>query len=561
MSTFVLPTPIGGLGGGGGEGTPGPAGKSAYQLAVQEGFTGTLEEWLLSLHGGDGADGADGTNGADGKSVELQKTETAIQWRQEGGAFADLFTLAELAEFPISEGPGYSDFGIIRVAWGAADSSGAPLETFTFPIEFGNPPSVQVNRSTVGTALIPSNIDKFGFKIARTERYANPVPFTWMAIGLKTAPPVSPLPPVGFDIAALPTWSAALRAQRAGKRQARILCIGDSTTAGYGAVGAGMTANDIAASYPKTLADILTARGSKGNWQNALGTHAAPTPSAFDSRVSNGASWTPTATSRTIGGPTFVTGGTPTNFSFTPTEAWDTAEIYCARGDYQNGTAFDVSINGTAHTTISMYNPPGSPAVSDPHLITVGSAGLHTLGLRAVNTYNTYVLGILTYKADVKDVLILNGGWSGSKSVDWLQEPTLAYAPMPIMPLYNPDLVLINLGINDMGHAAQAPTKAIYQAQMQQIINASKASGADVILIIPNDCNPADLSTRLVTLASWISELATLNGLLCIDLRTKLGMIAAATAAGYMRDSAHPNALGYSKIAEAIADVIMPVGA
>jgi hypothetical protein len=64
---FVLPTPIGGIGGGsGGEGPAGPAGKSAYQLAVDRGFTGTLDEWLASLQGEDGVDGADGQNGVDG---------------------------------------------------------------------------------------------------------------------------------------------------------------------------------------------------------------------------------------------------------------------------------------------------------------------------------------------------------------------------------------------------------------------------------------------------------------------------------------------------------------
>jgi hypothetical protein len=35
-------------------------GLSAYELAVQEGYIGTLEEWLLSLHGQDGTDGNDG---------------------------------------------------------------------------------------------------------------------------------------------------------------------------------------------------------------------------------------------------------------------------------------------------------------------------------------------------------------------------------------------------------------------------------------------------------------------------------------------------------------------
>jgi len=35
----------------------GSNGLSAYQLAVEGGYTGTVEEWLLSLHGEDGDDG------------------------------------------------------------------------------------------------------------------------------------------------------------------------------------------------------------------------------------------------------------------------------------------------------------------------------------------------------------------------------------------------------------------------------------------------------------------------------------------------------------------------
>ena len=45
----------------------GAYGKSAYELAVQEGYIGTLDEWLASLHGTDGRDGADGRDGKDGK--------------------------------------------------------------------------------------------------------------------------------------------------------------------------------------------------------------------------------------------------------------------------------------------------------------------------------------------------------------------------------------------------------------------------------------------------------------------------------------------------------------
>ncbi len=43
-----------------------------------------------------GANGVDGTNGVDGKSVELQKAGSAVQWRQTGGAWADLIALADI---------------------------------------------------------------------------------------------------------------------------------------------------------------------------------------------------------------------------------------------------------------------------------------------------------------------------------------------------------------------------------------------------------------------------------------------------------------------------------
>lgn len=62
---------IGGSGGGTGSGEAGPPGKSAYQLAVLEGFTGTLEEWLDSLVGPLGFTGPAGPQGVKGDKGEV----------------------------------------------------------------------------------------------------------------------------------------------------------------------------------------------------------------------------------------------------------------------------------------------------------------------------------------------------------------------------------------------------------------------------------------------------------------------------------------------------------
>lgn len=50
----------------GSNGTNGENGLSAYELAVQEGFTGSLADWLDSLKGTNGKDGTDGVDGKDG---------------------------------------------------------------------------------------------------------------------------------------------------------------------------------------------------------------------------------------------------------------------------------------------------------------------------------------------------------------------------------------------------------------------------------------------------------------------------------------------------------------
>lgn len=61
------------------QGNPGTNGKSAYQIALDNGFVGTEQEWLASLQG------SDGDNGTDGKSayqiaVENGYSGTEVQW-------------------------------------------------------------------------------------------------------------------------------------------------------------------------------------------------------------------------------------------------------------------------------------------------------------------------------------------------------------------------------------------------------------------------------------------------------------------------------------------------
>lgn len=53
------------------------AGPSAYELAVSEGFVGTLEEYLESLHGQQGDPGPQGIPGPQGESPWVEMTQAA----------------------------------------------------------------------------------------------------------------------------------------------------------------------------------------------------------------------------------------------------------------------------------------------------------------------------------------------------------------------------------------------------------------------------------------------------------------------------------------------------
>lgn len=56
----------------------GPEGKSAYDLAMQNGFVGTMEEWLESLKGETGPPGPEGPQGLPGKDADLTEVNQEI---------------------------------------------------------------------------------------------------------------------------------------------------------------------------------------------------------------------------------------------------------------------------------------------------------------------------------------------------------------------------------------------------------------------------------------------------------------------------------------------------
>ncbi|NKL63299.1 SGNH/GDSL hydrolase family protein [Rhizobium leguminosarum] len=516
---------------------------------------------LSALKGTDGTNGTNGTNGSDGKSPELQKSTTAIQWRQgSSGAWADLVPLSAIKGDPGKDADsayhdGYIDIGQMRMVWGTADTSVVSAKTIAFPAAFAAAPVVQITRIGSATEVVPKSVSKNGFVVGSVSDLGNPVRFGWSAIGL--VPTATPAPSTEFDIESLPVWSAAVRAQRAGLRNARILCIGDSTTAGYGALGTAYSNNDQSASYPTQLAAKLTTKGSFASWQNFLGTHNTPNINAFDGRVTTGGGWAGSSGvyGAVLGAWALVSTSTTTKANFRPTTNVDTFEVY----SWANSTAANVNITASiddvdiATISATAYNT--SPGALVKTTLKASSVGLHTFNARAnASTSAIAICGIIAYDSAVKEVSVLNAGWISGTATDLANGQSLAWSPLNLISAYNPDLILLNMMINDAGAST---SKLAYMGSMQQVISAGLASGADVILIKPNRLgNATDANWTLF--AGYVDELASKNGLKVIDLTTVLGSYADANAAGWMRDVLHPNTVGYGKIADLIQSVIMP---
>ena len=85
----------------GSNGTDGASGESAYDIAVENGFEGTEEQWLQSLHGQDGINGTNGSNGTNG--VDLAHTyssnETEIgTWIDGRTMYQKVISMGELSQ-------------------------------------------------------------------------------------------------------------------------------------------------------------------------------------------------------------------------------------------------------------------------------------------------------------------------------------------------------------------------------------------------------------------------------------------------------------------------------
>lgn len=345
----------------------------------------------------------------------------------------------------------------------------------------------------------------------------------------------------------LPIWNAGLAARAAGTRNAKLLVIGDSTTAGWGGQGTSAQSNAIAYSWPRKLAAYLPF-GSDSSWfadKNTL-VGGAISLATFDNRVVLG-SWVQTlGGTPTLGGPMLTCTTGTTALQFTPLNVVDTFDIYTRR--LAGLGTFTAAIDAGGTTSIDQTVSPGTVVKTT----LTAALGIHTLNLARVSG-NVDLVGVVAYNSAQKETTVINAGWSGSVAADW-QAVNGPMDPLLMIPVVAPDLTIICLTINDW---VAATSTSAYTASMQAIITAAVSAGSDVVLMSGVPTDPATTSAaQQLTYRNIVQSLATSNNVPYLDMTAQWTSWTVANGNGWMFDAKHPNGLGYAQIPAVINSTI-----
>ncbi|MDR9813124.1 SGNH/GDSL hydrolase family protein [Rhizobium hidalgonense] len=363
-----------------------------------------------------------------------------------------------------------------------------------------------------------------------------------------------------FKTSQFPKTKAALARVAGGTGRGKIVCIGDSTTFGEGSgTGGNGRIGCMPKSWPAKLAASLTALGTPAVNENKIGSSGITTTTVTITENRNSvkpgfnpasAGWV-LSTSTAAGGVLFTnTADTSSILSYAPTISVSKFELIDLT--VSTGGSITYNVDGGSETVLSQA---GSSTLRST-IIDCGSLGAHTLNVKRVSG-NAFVVGVRAWDDTAKAFDIWNLGNCVSQTSDWITTAN-PWSSLSAATTYcaDADLVIIDLTINN---ALLSPSSynTTYPTQMQSIINAAKAGGADVLLMTGNP-------SRIDIIADSVQQqfrqalrtLATTNDLPMIDQYSKYTDWVTLNALGWMFNANHPNELQYTDLGSFIASSI-----
>lgn len=341
-----------------------------------------------------------------------------------------------------------------------------------------------------------------------------------------------------FNGSNLNNWHRAFTAVQNGTRNARIMCVGDSTTAGQG------TSPYYTYSYPTRLTI-------------ALNNYVVANRSSFNGSILQTATdiWTYVGAwsggNASFMGVCAQNGNNVDTATFAPPNAVDTLEIWWNRGAAQG--SMDVKIDGVLNQTIVQTGATGLG-----HTVISTTLGVHTFAFTP-NPHDASVCLALAYNSAIKEVSVINMGCAGC-TVANVATNSNPYNPRSTLTAanYAPDLIILGpLGINSVDALTATDT---IRASYQSIIADFKNSGADIVLVslLPG-AFVANTEVPQIQMNQAMYALADANNLPLVDSFNLVGgSWGVMNARGLSLDTLHPKAAGYQIEVDTLVPALLP---
>jgi lysophospholipase L1-like esterase len=329
-------------------------------------------------------------------------------------------------------------------------------------------------------------------------------------------------------------WRKALASVFDGASDAKILCCGDSTTAGKGSYSTATV--PALGSWPARLAALLGNAGVPATM--GLGIPPAIYSALADTRWTLGTGWSSNTQFGLGWGSAFSYSSGGGNLTYTPggSQATDTYDIH-----YLTNTGLGTfTAHATSGTTITQST--SSSASVSKVSVTAASASTSNTVTLSPSSGSLYVVGVDQYLSTTKRVRVGNGGSCGSTSTNWITVEggggSNYWGTQQFLQAHLPDLTIICLGINDCLAPASVAT---YTSNIQSLITWGKTSG-DVLLVTMPPTSGSPYTTWEPLYVPALYSLAKTNGIGLFDLYNRFG---ATWQTSFMYDDYHPNDLGY----------------
>lgn len=342
-----------------------------------------------------------------------------------------------------------------------------------------------------------------------------------------------------------------------------VLCLGDSTTAGYNGVShLGESAN----SWVARTAQNLTLLGIPSGWQSWFNDKNVTITNlpTYDGRItiaSNGTNWINFLAS--TGGLLLSNTASQDKITFTPSSGTtDTLDLY-----YFDGSGYD-TINVFGGATGATAASPATVAITSTQVVkkaTFTSAGTVTWAVQKANVNSARFIpfGMNAYNSATKQINMMSFGGESLLTSNFT-DASASYTPLGAITAAggaltgtttNPKLAFYFLGINDAIQSSTGSTSANATAT----IAALQAVNTDVVVIIPFNFSSGVASIQnQLTMQSAMYAVANSCNCAVIPLNVRWDTFSSSNTLGYFGDLAiHPSNFAYQDISSVVSNLIL----